>query len=86
MLARARPRPVSERLALILAPWRPGPCPITLEYTGAQARGALTLGSEWNVRASRELLEQLEGLMGAQFRGSDLRRPGGAPRSFAERR
>jgi DNA polymerase-3 subunit alpha len=55
---------VSERLAVILAPWRPGPCPITLEYTGAQARGALTLGSEWNVRASRELLEQLEGLMG----------------------
>ena len=55
---------VGERLAAILAPWRPGPCPITLEYTGAQARGALTLGSEWNVRASRELLEQLEGLMG----------------------
>ena len=55
---------VSERLAVILAPWRPGPCPITLEYTGSQARGALTLGSEWNVRASRELLEQLEGLMG----------------------
>src|SRR4029077_6041913 len=25
---------VSERLAVILAPWRPGPCPITLEYTG----------------------------------------------------
>jgi DNA polymerase III subunit alpha len=55
---------VSERLAVILAPWRPGPCPITLEYTGPQAHGALTLGSEWNVRASRELLEQLEGLMG----------------------
>jgi DNA polymerase III subunit alpha len=55
---------VGERLAGILAPWRPGPCPITLEYSGTQARGALTLGSEWNVRASRELLEQLEGLMG----------------------
>jgi DNA polymerase-3 subunit alpha len=55
---------LSERLAAILTPWRPGPCPITIEYLGERASGALTLGQEWNVRASRELLEQLEGLMG----------------------
>jgi DNA polymerase III subunit alpha len=55
---------LSERLGAILSPWRPGPCPITVEYLGDKASGALTLGSEWNVRASRELLEQLEGLMG----------------------
>ncbi len=55
---------LSERLGSILTPWRPGPCPITIEYTGAKASGALTLGAEWAVRASRELLEQLEGLMG----------------------
>jgi DNA polymerase-3 subunit alpha len=53
-----------NRLAEVLAPWRPGPCPITVEYTGASAIGALTLGNEWSVRASRELLEQLETLVG----------------------
>ena len=55
---------VCERLAAILTPWRPGPCPITIEYAGLEACGALTLGDEWTVRASRELLEQLEGLLG----------------------
>ena len=56
---------LTERLAAILEPWRPGPCPITIEYTTASARGALNLGNEWSVRASRELLEQLEGLVGS---------------------
>ncbi len=55
---------IGERLAAILTPWRGGPCPITVEYCGERASGALTFGPEWNVRASRELLEQLEGLMG----------------------
>jgi DNA polymerase-3 subunit alpha len=53
-----------ERLAAILAPWRPGPCPVTVDYAGREASGALNLGEEWSVRASRELLEQLEGLLG----------------------
>jgi DNA polymerase III subunit alpha len=55
---------LSERLAGILAPWRPGPCPITIEYSGVEASGALTLDGQWSVRASRELLEQIEGLVG----------------------
>jgi DNA polymerase-3 subunit alpha len=79
---------LSERLGAILTPWRPGPCPITVEYLGDKASGALTLGSEWNVRASRELLEQLEGLMG---RGSvqviyGAPAGGGAGASFADGR
>jgi DNA polymerase-3 subunit alpha len=53
-----------DRLETILTPWRPGPCPITVEYTGTRASGALTLGADWSVRASRELLEQLEALIG----------------------
>jgi DNA polymerase-3 subunit alpha len=55
-----------ERLATVLGPWRPGPCPITIEYCGGEASGALTLGAEWSVRAGRELLEQLEGLLGRE--------------------
>jgi DNA polymerase III subunit alpha len=52
------------RLAETLTPWRPGPCPITVEYSGSGAAGALNLGAEWKVRASRELLEKLESLVG----------------------
>ena len=75
------------RLAEILTPFRPGPCPITVEYIGSGARGALTLGPEWTVRASRELLEKLESLMGRGgvqvVYGSP---PGGAGVSFADGR
>src|SRR4029077_4344269 len=35
---------LSARLAAVLTPWRGGPCPITIEYRGADASGALTLG------------------------------------------
>jgi DNA polymerase-3 subunit alpha len=52
------------RLADILGPWRPGPCPITVEYSSGEATGALTLGPDWSVRASRELLDSLEALFG----------------------
>ncbi|MFL6601010.1 MAG: DNA polymerase III subunit alpha [Steroidobacteraceae bacterium] len=75
------------RLAEILTPFRPGPCPVTVEYTGSGACGALTLGPEWTVRASRELLEKLESLMG---RGGVQvvygAPPGGASASFADGR
>ncbi len=75
-----------NRLAEILTPFRPGPCPVTVEYVGSGARGALTLGPEWTVRASRELLEKLETLVG---RGSVQviygAPPGGLAASFAER-
>jgi DNA polymerase-3 subunit alpha len=75
------------RLAEILTPFRPGPCPVTVEYTGSGARGALTLGPDWTVRASRELLEKLETLVG---RGSVQvvygAPPGGMTASFADGR
>jgi DNA polymerase-3 subunit alpha len=53
-----------HRLAEILTPWRGGSCRVTIEYTGSGATGALTLGNDWCVRATRELLEHLEGLVG----------------------
>jgi DNA polymerase III subunit alpha len=55
---------LQERLAAVLTPWHPGPCAVTIEYAGNTACGALNLGAEWSVRASRELLEELEGLVG----------------------
>ena len=54
------------RLAEVLAPWRDGPCQVTVQYRTAQASGALDLGPEWNVRPGRQLLEHLEELVGRE--------------------
>jgi DNA polymerase III subunit alpha len=76
-----------ERLAAILTPWRPGPCPVTVEYSGSSASGALNLGEEWTVRASRELLEQLEHLLGRDAVQVLYAVPPAAPGAFsADRR
>jgi DNA polymerase-3 subunit alpha len=71
-----------EELARILARWRPGACPVTIEYRAANARGALTLGSEWSVRPTRELLAALEALVGRD--GVELRFGAAAPAALAE--
>ncbi|HEV7714669.1 MAG TPA: hypothetical protein VGO53_03685, partial [Steroidobacteraceae bacterium] len=60
----AEPGHCSHRLAEILKPWRGGPCAITVEYRGSGAAGALTLGADWNVKPTRELIEQLESFVG----------------------
>jgi len=52
------------RLAELLASYRSGPCAITIEYSASAARGVLRLGPEWAVRATSELREGLEGLLG----------------------
>jgi len=58
------PAHCSSRLAEILKPWRGGQCAITVEYRGRGATGALTLGPDWNVKPTRELIEHLEGFVG----------------------
>jgi hypothetical protein len=35
-----------------------------VEYRGQGASGALTLGKDWNVKPTRELIEQLETFVG----------------------
>jgi DNA polymerase-3 subunit alpha len=62
--ANAEPSRCSTRLAEILRPWRGGSCAITVEYRGQGASGALTLGKDWNVKPTRELIEQLETFVG----------------------
>jgi DNA polymerase-3 subunit alpha len=59
------PTPLLQgRLAQVLGAFRPGPCPVTVEYAAGGAHGALTLGPEWTVRASGELIDALEALLG----------------------
>jgi DNA polymerase-3 subunit alpha len=55
---------LQARLAELLATFRPGPCAVTIEYSGSAARGVLKLGPEWAVRAASELREGLEELLG----------------------
>jgi DNA polymerase-3 subunit alpha len=52
------------RLEDLLAPWRPGPCQVGIRYRGETGSAAIALGPEWCVRAARELLDQLEPLVG----------------------
>ncbi len=56
---------LADALAGVLAPWRPGSCQVSIDYEVDGARGVFTLGGDWNVRATRELLERLEQLAGA---------------------
>jgi DNA polymerase III subunit alpha len=62
--ASAQPGSQLNRLMEILGRWRGGPCPITIQYSGSGAVGAFTLGPEWNVKPSRELIDQMEGFAG----------------------
>ncbi|HEY6516770.1 MAG TPA: DNA polymerase III subunit alpha [Steroidobacteraceae bacterium] len=55
---------LQARLAALLAAFRPGPCIVTIEFSGSAARGVLKLGPEWAVRATSELREGLEELLG----------------------
>ncbi len=76
---------LQERLAELLARFRPGPCALAVEYSGAAARGTLSLGPEWCVQPAAELIEALEALLG----GSAVRvlygAPAGAPQRSADR-
>ena len=54
-----------EQLATLLAPWRGGECAVVVRYGGDAGQALLTLGEEWKVRASAELVESLERVFGA---------------------
>ncbi len=53
-----------ERLQAVLTQYRGGGCQVAVQYHGAAARGTLSFGSEWNVRPTPALVEELESLLG----------------------
>jgi DNA polymerase-3 subunit alpha len=76
-----------DELSQILTRYRPGPCPVTIEYRAPSASCALTLGAEWNVRPARELLmalEELAGHDGVELRCAPPTPPGGGADSLAD--
>jgi DNA polymerase-3 subunit alpha len=50
----------AERLRVLLAPYRNGPCPVRVRYRNAQAECELPLGESWRVRLDDELLAGLQ--------------------------
>ncbi len=56
--------PLVQRLADVLEPWRSGTCAVGIQYRSGGASCMLSLGSEWSVRPTRELIDHLEGLLG----------------------
>jgi DNA polymerase-3 subunit alpha len=51
-------------LADILQPFREGHCPVCIDYTGGEAQARVTLGEEWTVHPSDELIHRLCDLAG----------------------
>jgi len=53
-----------EHLEATLTPYRAGPVPVTVEYRGTDASARFTLGGEWRIRPTDDLLGRLRGLAG----------------------
>ena len=51
-------------LADVLQPFREGHCPVCIDYTGSEAQARVTLGEEWAVHPSDELIHRLCDLAG----------------------
>jgi DNA polymerase-3 subunit alpha len=53
-----------QGLEAALQPYRHGGCAVAVHYSGSDARAAILLGEDWNVRPTRELVEKLTALAG----------------------
>jgi DNA polymerase-3 subunit alpha len=49
----------ARRLQDVLAPFRPGPCPVTIDYRNGEAQGEVDLGEAWRVSLHEQLLSSL---------------------------
>jgi DNA polymerase-3 subunit alpha len=54
------------RLQAALASSRPGPCEVLVRYRGDAARCLLALGSDWAIRPTPALMDELESLVGRE--------------------
>jgi hypothetical protein len=48
----------------VLTQYKGGACQIAVQYHGTGTRGTYSFGSEWNVRPTPALIEELETLLG----------------------
>jgi DNA polymerase-3 subunit alpha len=55
-----------QKLQGLLGASRPGPCEVLVRYRGEQARCTLALGSDWTIRPTPALIDELESLVGRE--------------------
>jgi len=48
-----------DKMAEILTPFKGGRCPVQIRYSSDKAKGVLSLGKEWAINLSEDLLSQL---------------------------
>ncbi|MCX7098848.1 MAG: DNA polymerase III subunit alpha [Methylococcales bacterium] len=60
------PLAVLDKLKAALSPYQGGQCPVSIDYTSAEARSTIQLGDSWRVHPSDELLNRLRGIFGGQ--------------------
>lgn len=56
----------TDALERVLGPYCEGRCPVQLDYANGRARARMTLGEQWRVRPSEELLHRLQQLTGPE--------------------
>ena len=54
-----------EKLSAVLAPFKGGSCPVSINYTSQYAQAAVQLGDEWRIHPTDELISRLKSLFGA---------------------
>lgn len=57
-----------EKLEDALTPYRGGPCPVLLRYTGLGGQAELVLPEEWRVSPSEDMLQRLQDRIGNRFK------------------
>ena len=55
-----------DKLATALQHYRPGRCPVWIQYQGDRASSRVCLGEEWKVQPSEQLLQRLQTLIGPE--------------------
>ncbi|UPW17135.1 DNA polymerase III subunit alpha [Agarivorans sp. TSD2052] len=55
-----------QRFYKVIEPYRAGTCPVTISYEGDHASGMLSLGTDWRITPSEDLIEALTQLLGQQ--------------------
>ena len=61
-----RPQDFISRLQAALSASRPGPCEVLVRYRGTDAGCTLALGSDWSIRPTPALMDELESLVGRE--------------------
>ncbi len=61
-----RPQDFISKLQTALSTSRPGPCEVLVRYRGEDAGCTLALGSDWTVRPTPALMDELESLVGRE--------------------